>query len=242
MRVLVLGAGGMLGHTLIDVLAGRPGLDVVGTVRDPAPLAAHRTGTTPVTIHPGIDVARARHARGRPGRCPAGRDRQCDRHRQAGPGRCRSGRHDRDQRAPAPPSRPARRRRNARLIHVSTDCVFSGRRGGYTEDDAPDPVDLYGRTKLLGEVIDGGALTIRTSIIGHELATRHGLVDWFLAQTGTATGFTVDSESKQSWQVNPSRFITSKLIFCQRGSLNFSRYVSLGSDRIWSACSLSAVV
>lgn len=77
----------------------------------------------------------------------------------------------------------------ARLIHLSTDCVFSGARGAYTEEDAPDPSDLYGRTKLLGEVGDG-ALTIRTSMIGRELATSQGLVEWFLSRHGgSASGF-----------------------------------------------------
>jgi dTDP-4-dehydrorhamnose reductase len=78
-----------------------------------------------------------------------------------------------------------------RLIHVSTDCVFSGRKGAYTEEDTPDPVDLYGRSKLLGEVDDGMALTIRTSIVGRELRGGHGLVEWFLGQNGqTVRGFT----------------------------------------------------
>lgn len=78
----------------------------------------------------------------------------------------------------------------ARLIHVSTDCVFSGRKGGYVESDTPDAEDVYGRTKLLGEVGDPPALTLRTSIIGRELASRHGLVEWFLGQRGaTARGF-----------------------------------------------------
>ena len=76
------------------------------------------------------------------------------------------------------------RERGARLIHVSTDCVFSGRRGGYTEADLPDPVDTYGRSKLLGEPATPGSLTIRTSMIGRELATSHGLLEWFLAQSG----------------------------------------------------------
>ena len=75
-------------------------------------------------------------------------------------------------------------RAGARLIHVSTDCVFSGRGGMYTEDDEPDPQDLYGRTKLLGEVEGPGALTVRTSIIGRELKGGHGLVEWFLANRG----------------------------------------------------------
>ncbi len=74
------------------------------------------------------------------------------------------------------------RNNNCRLIHLSTDCVFSGRKGFYTEKDVPDPLDLYGRSKLLGEVRDGNSLIIRTSIIGKELATKHGLLEWFLSQ------------------------------------------------------------
>lgn len=77
-----------------------------------------------------------------------------------------------------------------RLIHISTDCVFAGRRGLYREGDEPDAADLYGRTKQLGEVAGPGALTLRTSIIGRELATSQGLVEWFLAQKGRAPGFT----------------------------------------------------
>jgi dTDP-4-dehydrorhamnose reductase len=72
----------------------------------------------------------------------------------------------------------------ARLIHISTDCVFAGRKGGYTEADHSDAEDLYGRTKFLGEVTGPGALTLRTSIIGRELATTSGLVEWFLSQPG----------------------------------------------------------
>jgi dTDP-4-dehydrorhamnose reductase len=72
----------------------------------------------------------------------------------------------------------------ARLIHFSTDCVFSGRAGPYRETDPPDATDLYGRSKLLGEVEDPGCLTIRTSIIGRELRRGSGLLDWFLAQRG----------------------------------------------------------
>ena len=74
--------------------------------------------------------------------------------------------------------------RGARLIHFSTDCVFSGHRGNYVEDDVPDPVDLYGRSKLLGEVTQQGALTLRTSIVGRELRGHLGLIDWFLSQRG----------------------------------------------------------
>jgi dTDP-4-dehydrorhamnose reductase len=76
-----------------------------------------------------------------------------------------------------------------RLIHLSTDCVFSGRKGNYSEDDLPDPPDLYGRSKLLGEVDGAGCLTIRTSIIGHETGSSHGLLEWFLGQSGPCKGY-----------------------------------------------------
>lgn len=78
----------------------------------------------------------------------------------------------------------------ARLVHVSTDCVFDGRKGMYREEDPADAQDLYGRSKHLGEVDYPNAVTLRTSIIGHELASSHGLVGWFLAQEGPVRGFT----------------------------------------------------
>jgi dTDP-4-dehydrorhamnose reductase len=77
----------------------------------------------------------------------------------------------------------------ARLVHISTDCVFSGDRGRYRESDTPDPVDLYGRTKLLGEVDDEGCLTLRTSMVGLELSTRRGLVEWALSQREPFPGY-----------------------------------------------------
>lgn len=80
---------------------------------------------------------------------------------------------------------------NARLVHISTDCVFSGRKGSYTEEDTSDAQDLYGRTKHLGEVRQDHCLTIRTSIIGRELETRAGLVEWFLSnEEGKVRGYT----------------------------------------------------
>lgn len=79
---------------------------------------------------------------------------------------------------------------NARLIHLSTDCVFSGRRGQYAEDDPADAEDLYGKSKNLGEVGGEGCLTIRTSMIGRELSGSQGLLEWFLSQQGkTVRGF-----------------------------------------------------
>lgn len=77
----------------------------------------------------------------------------------------------------------------ARLIHFSTDCVFSGKKGGYVESDFPDCEDLYGRSKLLGEVDYPHAVTLRTSIIGHELNSSISLIGWFLAQQGRVKGF-----------------------------------------------------
>lgn len=72
----------------------------------------------------------------------------------------------------------------ARLITISTDCVFSGGKGNYKESENPDPEDLYGRSKLLGEVQSGNALTIRTSIIGRQIYGSHALLEWFLSQQG----------------------------------------------------------
>lgn len=74
--------------------------------------------------------------------------------------------------------------RGIRLIQISTDCVFSGQRGNYSEADNPDPVDLYGRSKLIGEVQRPGCLTLRTSIIGWQLSTFSGLLSWFASQRG----------------------------------------------------------
>lgn len=78
----------------------------------------------------------------------------------------------------------------ARLIHISTDCVFSGRKGGYTESDQSDAEDLYGKSKFIGELSQSPrVLTLRTSIIGHELTTHYALVDWFLHQTDEVKGY-----------------------------------------------------
>ena len=79
---------------------------------------------------------------------------------------------------------------NARLIHISTDCVFSGDKGNYMESDFPDAKDLYGRSKLLGEVDYPHAITLRTSIIGHELSGNRSLIGWFLSQENSVKGFT----------------------------------------------------
>ncbi len=74
----------------------------------------------------------------------------------------------------------------ARLFHFSTDCIFSGKKGSYTEEDLPDAEDLYGKTKYLGEVWRNGCVTIRSSIIGRELSSSRGLVEWLISQNGTS--------------------------------------------------------
>ena len=78
----------------------------------------------------------------------------------------------------------------ARLIHISTDCVFDGKKGNYTEEDLSTAEDLYGKTKYLGEVHYPHCITLRTSIIGHELKTNFSLVDWFMSQENEVNGFT----------------------------------------------------
>lgn len=77
----------------------------------------------------------------------------------------------------------------ARLIHISTDCVFDGATGNYIEDDMSNATDLYGRTKYLGEVYYPHCITLRTSIIGHELNSKYGLLEWFISQQSRARGY-----------------------------------------------------
>jgi dTDP-4-dehydrorhamnose reductase len=82
------------------------------------------------------------------------------------------------------------RRSGIRLVQISSDGVFSGARGGYTEDDPPDANDVYGISKLLGEVTEPHAITLRTSIIGHELQSGSGLLEWFLSQQERCSAYT----------------------------------------------------
>lgn len=95
----------------------------------------------------------------------------------------------------------------AKLIHFSTDCVFTGQAGGYIENDHPDARDLYGKSKCLGEVDYGKHLTLRTSIIGHELTSSVSLVDWFLSQSGEVSGY-----SKAIFSGLPTCYIAKLLV------------------------------
>jgi len=186
-RVLILGGSGMLGHKLWQVLSAR--LDVHATVRA-SDLGAPRLGlldpqrTVTGVMAEAFDTVAEAVAAVRPDVVV-----NCI-------GIVKQVREAHDPLASIAmnslfPHRVAQLcgARGARLIHVSTDCVFSGRAGNYDEGDNPDPVDLYGRSKLLGEVAYGASLTIRTSIIGRELAGASGLLEWFLSQEGSARGF-----------------------------------------------------
>lgn len=78
---------------------------------------------------------------------------------------------------------------SARLIHISSDCVFSGLKGNYVEQDLPDAYDVYGKSKALGEIIYPNTITLRTSTLGHELQSKYGLLEWFLSQLGNCEGY-----------------------------------------------------
>jgi dTDP-4-dehydrorhamnose reductase len=188
MRVLVLGASGMIGSTTFRVLSERHDWDVYGSVRSetakqffPAQLAERLLANVDVTNYDAlVDV----FARIRPEvviNCVG-----ATKHKTDG--------NDPLMAIPLNALLPHRLARlcdavNARLVHVSTDCVFSGKQGHYTEEDLPDTDDVYGRSKALGEVDYPNAITLRTSTIGHELQSSYGLLDWFLTQQGSCKGF-----------------------------------------------------
>jgi len=182
MKVLIFGGSGMLGHKLLQVLADD--FEVFATVRrssdayDKLPLLDSTHVIYGVSVQDPVSVARALddvqsdvvvNCIGIVKQLKAARDPLASIWINA-----------------LFPHQLARLccERDVRLIHISTDCVFSGRKGNYSEKDFADADDLYGRTKFLGEVVDEGGLTIRTSMIGRELQTSNGLVEWFLSQTG----------------------------------------------------------
>ncbi|MFV2021937.1 dTDP-4-dehydrorhamnose reductase family protein [Micromonospora sp. LOL_023] len=189
-RVVVLGATGMLGHALLRELGGDPLLDVHGVARAIGDRAHLYPAALLARITPDIDATRFGQVRQilhelRPDvvvNCVGVIKQRPD---------VEDSVHTVTLNALLPHVLAETCAQiDSRLIHVSTDCVFSGRRGGYVETDLPDPTDLYGRSKLLGEVTAGTALTLRTSIIGHELTTNRSLVGWFLSQRGDVRGFT----------------------------------------------------
>jgi dTDP-4-dehydrorhamnose reductase len=191
MRVLVLGGTGMLGHSLwqecrarfdsfVTVRAARPDETPLGAL-DPARIVAGVRAEASETISSALAETRpevvvncigiVKQARAAADRITTVRVNSLFPHELAA--LCE--------------------RNGARLIHLSTDCVFSGRRGDYSEQDSPEPIDLYGRSKLLGEPAGTRVLTLRTSMIGWELSgSRQGLLEWFAGhEAGTrVSGYT----------------------------------------------------
>ena len=188
MKILVLGASGMLGNAMLRVMSAQETWSVFGTVRGIVP-ALHAAAPRALLI-PGVhadqpDSLLAAFAQARPDvviNC-VGLVKQL------------SNAEDPLVAVPINTLLPHRLARmcemaRARLVHVSTDCVFSGKQGNYTESDLADAQDVYGRSKLLGEVDYPHAVTLRTSIIGHELRSAYGLIDWFLSQQARVKGYT----------------------------------------------------
>lgn len=181
MRVMVIGATGTLGHRLCLEWAER--FECWGTVRTPVEdpvaellastrLIAGITAEEPSTLRRALEQARPEVVVN----C-VGAVKQADAGQQPIPAIRINSLFPHELAA-------ACRESSVRMIHVSTDCVFSGERGRYSEQDAPDAPDLYGRSKLLGEVSGEGLLTLRTSLIGRELRSSLGLLEWLISNRG----------------------------------------------------------
>lgn len=189
MKVLVLGLTGMLGNAMFRVLSKSPDLEVFGTARGeqsrnyfPADLAARIIVGVDVENHDSLVMAFATVRPDVVVNCIGLVKQLADANNPL-------------HAVPVNTLLPHRLAAlcdatHARLVHISTDCVFSGAHGNYVEADFPDADDLYGRSKLLGEVDYPHAITLRTSIIGHELSGNRSLINWFLAQQGSVRGFT----------------------------------------------------
>lgn len=187
-RVLVLGATGMFGHALLRYLARQPELAVFGSARSTSSVQLLPEHVRDLVV-PNVDVESA-------GALAALIDRteptvivNC-----VGLVKQLSGASDPLLALPLNALFPHRLARlaegaGARVVHISTDCVFLGSKGMYVEGDPCDADDLYGRSKFLGELDYPHTITLRTSMIGHELAGSHGLVEWFLKQESEVRGF-----------------------------------------------------
>ncbi|MGO7134376.1 dTDP-4-dehydrorhamnose reductase family protein [Rhizobium leguminosarum] len=188
-RVLVLGASGTIGHMMLKVLSEGEGLDVWGTVRAPS-LARHFAPAIASKIRAGIDAENLDVISRVVAELKPDVVINC-----IGLVKQLAFANDPLLVLPVNAMLPHRLAHicalsGARLIHFSTDCVFNGARGNYTETDPLDATDLYGQSKFIGEVAYPHTLTLRTSFIGHELETSHELIEWFLKQEGAIKGFT----------------------------------------------------
>ncbi len=189
MKVLVTGASGLIGSTVLRVLGEREDWEVVGTLREGGARRFFPPRLARAMVE-GVDLEKSdvlprvmNHVRPDVVINCAG----MTKHKPASADVLAS--------APINTMMPHRLAAlcalsGARLVHVSTDCVFSGQKGRYREEDVPDARDTYGRTKALGEVTGPNVLTVRTSTIGHELQSSYGLLNWFLSQEGNCKGYT----------------------------------------------------
>lgn len=188
MKILILGATGMIGNAMFRVMAGDTSHNTFGTLRSERDLAFFDAGASKKLLV-GIDVENSDAllraiVTVRPDvviNCVG-----ATKHKASG--------NDALSAIPLNALLPHRLAKlcegfGSRLIHVSTDCVFSGRQGNYRETALPDADDVYGRTKALGEVDYPHAITLRTSTIGYELHSNFGLLEWFLKQTERCKGF-----------------------------------------------------
>jgi dTDP-4-dehydrorhamnose reductase len=188
-RVLVMGAAGMLGHAVLRWFAAQASYEVTGTLRTSQFEAELRERCPRATLISGVDASSLSALRQLFDATSPEVVINC-----VGVVKQLVGA---DSPAIAIPINAVLPHRlsslcaasGARLIHISTDCVFSGQQGNYDEDDLADAEDLYGRSKLMGEVEAPHAVTLRTSIIGHELSSTHALLGWFLSQRGEVPGY-----------------------------------------------------
>lgn len=188
MRVLILGVSGLIGSTLFRVLSKSNSYRVGGTLRLPAGSYQFEGGAA-TTLYFGVDFLKS------------------DRWREvitdfspdvvvncAGVTKHRLAEFSGDEAHYINAQMPVILKEelcklDSRFVQISTDCVFRGERGNYIEEDQPDALDRYGRTKIAGEVRGRNVLTIRTSTIGHECGTKHGLLEWFMDQKDSCRGF-----------------------------------------------------
>jgi len=188
MRILILGVSGMIGSALYKRLSATPNFEVYGSVRDLsireyflAPLRGRLVNCGDLSVNESIYAVLHKVNPEVVVNC-------------AGLTKHKKEADNPETTMPINASMPhqfaaACADRDIRFIHISSDCVFSGVKGGYVEGDIPDASDLYGRSKALGEVMHGNVITLRTSTIGHELHTNYGLLEWFLSQNKECKGF-----------------------------------------------------
>jgi dTDP-4-dehydrorhamnose reductase len=188
MKVLVIGASGMIGSTVLRVISKKKGWQVSGTVRN-GDVKRFFPAYIGERILAGVDVEH-----------PDALSKVLDEMRPnvvincAGLTKHKPEAEDHLVSIPINTLMPHRlaglcKLAGARLIHVSTDCVFSGAQGNYAEEDFADARDLYGKSKALGEVTYPHTVTLRTSTIGHEFETKYGLLEWFLSQEERCRGY-----------------------------------------------------